>query len=149
MNETASVKYGVSPESVVDKTIDSSKDSEFNREMYDFLRVKKVDNNYHRNKKYESKKDRRQKRLRNPLLLDEKVLVLAERLKKKDAPSKFYKASTDNIPFFHRDKIFTIYKRAKLSSGSYLYWLEDENGNKIEGRFLRQELFALNNQFEE
>ena len=149
MNETASIKYGVSPESVENKTIDSSKDSEFNRDMYDFLRVKKVDNNYQRNSKYEAKKDRRQKKLRNPLLLDEKVLVLTERLKKKDAPSKFYKASTDNIPFFNRDKIFTIYKRAKLSSGSYLYWLEDENHNKIEGCFLRQELFALNKQFEE
>ena len=149
MNETASIKYGVSPESVENKTIDSSKDSEFNREMYDFLRIKKVDNNYHRNNKDEAKKDRQQKRLRNPLHLDEKVLVLAERLKKKDTPSKFYKASTDNIPFFNRDKIFTIYKRAKLSSGSYLYWIEDENNNKIERRFLRQELFALNKQFEE
>ena len=149
MNETASTKYGVSPENVENKTIDSSKDSEFNREMYDFLRVKKVANNQYRNMKYDTKKDRRQKRLRNPLFLDEKVLVLAERLKKKDAPSKFYKASTDNIPFFNRDKVFTIYKRAKLNSGSYLYWLEDENNNKIEGRFLRQELFVLNKQFEE
>ena len=149
MNETASTKYGVSPESVENKTIDSSKDSEFNREMYDFLRVKKVANNQYRNMKYDTKKDRRQKRLRNPLFLDEKVLVLAERLKKKDVPSKFYEASTDNIPFFNRDKIFTIYKRAKLTNGSYLYWIEDENNNKIEGRFLRQKPFALNKQFEE
>ena len=149
MNETVSTKYGVSPERVENKTVDSSKDYEFNREMYDFLRVKKVNNNYQCNIKYETKKDRRQKKLRNPLLFDEKALVLAERLKKKDAPSKFYKASTDNVPFYSRDKIFTIYKRAKLSSGSYLYWLEDENHNPIEGRFLRQELFALNKQFEE
>ena len=149
MNETASTKYGVSPESVENKTTDSSKDSEFNREMYDFLRVKKVDNKNYRNSKYDAKKDRRQKKLRNPLYLDEKVLVLAERLKKKDAPSKFYKASADNIPFFNRDKIFTIYRRAKLNNGSYLYWLEDESNTKIEGRFLRQELFALNKQFEE
>ena len=149
MNETASTKYGVSPESVENKTTDFSKDSEFNREMYDFLRVKKVDNNNYRNSKYDAKKDRRQKKLRNPLYLDEKVLVLAERLKKKDAPSKFYKASTDNIPFFNRDKMFTIYRRAKLNNGSYLYWLEDESNTKIEGRFLKQELFALNKQFEE
>ena len=66
-----------------------------------------------------------------------------------DAPSKFYKASTDNIPFFNREKIFTIYKRAKLNNGSYLYWLEDQDWNKIGGRFLRQELFALDKQFEE
>ena len=83
--------------------------------MYDFLRLKKVDKNQQRNAKYGSKKERRQKKLRSPLNLDEKVLVLAERLKKKDAPSKFYKASTDNIPFFNRDKIFTIYKDFRLA----------------------------------
>ena len=143
MNETASIKYGVSPESVENKTTDSSKDSEFNREMYDFLRVKKVDNNNYRNSKYDAKKDKRQKKLRNPLYLDEKVLVLAERLKKKDASSKFYKASTGNIPFFNRDKIFTIYSRAKLNNGSYLYWLEDKSNTKIEGRFFKTRTFCI------
>ena len=78
--------------------------------------------------------------------LDEKVLVLAERLKKKDAPGNLYKASTDNMPFFNRDRICTIYKIAKLNNCTYLYWV-DKDGNKINGRFLRQELFALNNQF--
>ena len=148
MNETISTKYGVSPESVEKNTLDFE-DGEFNREMYDFQRIKKVDNNNYRNRKYETKKDKRRKKLRNPLYLDEKVLVLAERLKKKDAPSKFFKASTDNIPFFNREKIFRIYKRARLDNGSYLYWLEDENNKKVEGRFLREELFALRNQFEE
>ena len=148
MNETISTKYGVSPESVEKNTLDFE-DGEFNREMYDFQRIKKVDNNNYRNRKYETKKDKRRKKLRNPLYLDEKVLVLAERLKKKDAPSKFFKASTDNIPFFNREKIFRIYKRAKLDNGSYLYWLEDENNKKVESRFLREELFALRNQFEE
>ena len=147
MNETISTKYGVSPESVEKNTLDLE-DGEFNREMYDFQRIKKVDNNNYRTRKYETKKDKRRTKLRNPLYLDEKVLVLAERLKKKDAPSKFFKASTDNIPFFNREKVFRIYKRAKLDNGSYLYWLEDENNKKVEGRFLREELFALRNQFE-
>ena len=148
MNERISTKYGISPENVEKNTLDLE-DGEFNREMYDFLRIKKVDNNNYRNKKYEAKKDKRQKKLHNPLYLDEKIRVSAERLKKKDAPSKFFKASTDNIPFFNREKIFKIYKRAKLYNGTYLYWLEDENNKKVEGRFLRQELFALNKQFEE
>ena len=82
--------------------------------MYDFLRVKKVANNQYRNMKYDTKKDRRQKRLRNPLFLDEKVLVLAERLKKKDAPSKFYKASTDNIPFLIVIKYLQYIKEQNL-----------------------------------
>ena len=36
--------------------------------------------------------------------------------------------------------------RSKLNNGNYLYWL-NENGRKIKGRFLRQELFALKYQF--
>ena len=141
MNETFSSKYGISLENIENKTTNS----EFNCEMFDFLRIKKVDDNNFRNQRYNARKDRRQKKLRNPLNLDEKVLVLAERLKKKDAPSKFYKATTDNTPFYNREKIFTIYKRAKLLNGNYLYWLKDESYNKI----VRQELFALKKQFEE
>ena len=99
-----------------------------------------------RNDKYNQKLDRRKRKLRSPLNLDEKVLVLAEILKKKDASRNLYKASTDNIPFFNRNRIFTIFKRAKLNNSIYLYWVE-ENGKKIDERFLRQELFALNKQF--
>ena len=50
------------------------------------------------------------------------------------------------MPFFNRNRICTIYKRAKLENGTYLYWLE-EDGQKVKGRFLRQEFFALDNQF--
>ena len=99
-----------------------------------------------RNDKYDRKIDRRKRALRSPLNLDKKVLVLAQRLKKEDAPGNLYKASTDNMPFFNRDRTFTIYKRAKLNNSTYLYWV-GEDGKKINGRFLRQELFALNNQF--
>ena len=66
----------------------------------------------------------------------EKVLVLPERLKKKDAPGKLCK----------RNRIFTINKHVEVNSGAYYYRLE-ENGQKINGRFLREELFALNEQF--
>ena len=121
-------------------------DGKYFQEIYDFMRIKKIENNQMRKAKYDQKIDRRKKTLRSPLKLDEKVLVLAERLKKKDAPGNLYKASTDNIPFFNRNRIFTIFKRAKINNGTYLYWVE-EDGKKINGRFLRQELFALNNQF--
>ena len=72
--------------------------------------------------------------MRSPLNLSEKVFVLAERLKKKDRPSKLFKASTENMPFFNRNRIFSVYKRAKLNNDSYLYWVE-EDGKKINGRF--------------
>ena len=147
MNKTISTKYGVAPEKIEEKSLDSE-DGEYYRELYDFLRLKKVENNQHRNDKYDMKLDKRKRKLRSPLYLDEKVLVLAERLKKKDAPSKFYKPATENTSFFNRNKIFTVYKRAKLNNGSYLYLVEDESNQKVPGRFLRQELFAINNQFE-
>ena len=51
------------------------------------------------------------------------------------------------MPYFNRNRIFTIYKWAKLNNGSYLCWVE-EDSQKVKGQFLRQELFALNNQFE-
>ena len=96
--------------------------------------------------KYNQRIDRRKKTLRSPLNVGEKVLVLAKSLKKKDVPVIFFKSSTGNIPFFNRNRIFTIYKKVKLNNNSYLYWLE-ENECEVKGRFLRQELFALNNQF--
>ena len=82
MNETNSTKYGLPLETVEKKTLDST-DGDYYRKLYDFLRLKKVENNQHRNDKYDAKLDRRKRKLRNPLYLDEKVLVLAERLKKK------------------------------------------------------------------
>ena len=64
---------------------------------------------------------------------------------------KFNKVSTENIPFFNRDRIFTIYKRPNLTNGTYLYWVE-EDGKKIKDRFALNkqsinQLFALNNHF--
>ena len=145
MNETISIKDQLAPETIEKKSLNPN-DGKYFQEIYDFMRFKKIENNQMRNAKYDQKIDRRKKTLRSPLNLGEKVLVLAERLKKKDAPGNLYKASTDNIPFFNRNRIFTMYKRAKINNSTYLYWVE-EDGKKINGRFLRQELFGLNNQF--
>ena len=43
-------------------------------------------------------------RLRDPLEIGEKVLVLAERIKKKDALGFLYKSTTQSRSFFNRDK---------------------------------------------
>ena len=145
MNETISTKYQGAPETIEKRSLNSN-DSKYFQEIFDFMRLQKIETNQTRNDWYNEKLDRRKRKLWSPLNLDERLLVLAERLRKKDAPGNLYKASTDNIPFFNRNMIFTIYKRAKLNNGIYLYWAE-ENDKKIDGRFLRQELFALNNQF--
>ena len=44
------------------------------------------------------------KKLREELLIGEKVLVLAERILKKAAPSKFYKKSVQNTPYFNKNR---------------------------------------------
>ena len=49
-------------------------------------------------------------KLRERLFVDEKVLVLAEQIKKKAAPGKFYKQSVQNISYFNKYKTFIIRK---------------------------------------
>ena len=146
MNETISTKYSLASKTIEKRSLNPN-DGKYFQEIYDFVRPRKIENNQLRNDKGNQKIDRRKRTLRSPLNLDKKVLVLAERLKKKDAPGNLYKGSTDNMPFLNRNRIFAIYERSKLNNGTFLYWVEEEDGKKINGRFLRQELFALNNEF--
>ena len=92
------------------------------------MHIRKIETNQTRNLKNDQKRDRRKRQLRSPLNLEEKVLVLDERLKKKDAPGSLYKASTENIPFFNGEHIFTIYKRAKLENR--IYFDDDYAGSR-------------------
>ena len=101
-----------------------------------------------RQERYDTKKDvQKPKKLRDPLNVGEKVLVLAERLKKKDAPGRLYKSTTQNKTFLNKNKIYVIKKRVKTTSNDWYYWVSEENSeitNKF--RYLRQELYALNDQ---
>ena len=142
MNETISTKYGFAPE-IIEKRSLNPKDGKYLQEIYDFVRLRKIENNQIRNEKYDQKLDKRKKTY---VKSSRKSISFGWKALKKDASGRLYKSSTENIPFFNRNRIFTIYKRAKLENGTYLYWLE-EDGQKVKGRFLRQELFALNNQF--
>ena len=94
MNKTISTKYQLAPEKIEKRSLNPN-NGKFFQEIYDFMRLRKIGNNQMRNDKYNQKLDRRKRKLRSPLNLDERVLVLAERLKKKDAPGNLYKASTD------------------------------------------------------
>ena len=79
--------------------------------------------------------------MRDPLNIGEKVFILSSRIRKKDAPGSFYKTTTENRPFYNWKEIFTI-KDVVNNDGIYNYWLK-----KLQGRFLREEIFALNAQF--
>ena len=97
-NETIFTKYGFAPENIEKRSL-NPKDGKYFEEIYDFVRFRKYYNNQIRNEKYNEKLDKRKKTLRRPLNLAEKVLVLAERIRKKDAPGRLYKSSTENMSF--------------------------------------------------
>ena len=89
--------------------------------------------------------------MRDPLDLDKKVLIRAERISKKDAPINIYKPTMENISFFNRQKKCIIKKRLKVSKNPLIcyYWFapKDDAENINDERFIRQELFAINDEF--
>ena len=143
LNKTNSEKYRVAPETIEKKTLEN----DTFREIYDFYRLSKVTKDANRYERFNEKLDKKQKKkLREPLNIGEKVMVLAERVKKKDAPKFLFKSTTENVPFFNRKEIFKIDKYIAVN-GTYNYWLQNEKGQKIDKRFIREELFALQNNY--
>ena len=69
--------------------------------------------------------------------------MLTERIKKKDAPGKFYKQSVQSISYFNKVKAFLIWVIQMINKTKY-YWLKNaETNKKVSKRFMRSELFAL------
>ena len=143
MNMLPTRKYGVPPEEVEKKSLESE---EYKLD-YDFKRLKKVDKDAARYSWYDKKVDKRNKKnLRSPLNVGEVVYVLSGRLKKKDAPSIFYKSTTDKKSFFNKDMRFVITRRFENHRGTEFYRVQEvDTGKRVNGRFLRKELFALEN----
>ena len=75
MNKTKTTKYQIEPEYVEKKSLE---DDNF-REKFDFNRIEKVGKNNKRIERYIIKKDANKRKLREPLAIGEKVLVLSER----------------------------------------------------------------------
>ena len=98
LNNTRAAKYRYSPGQIEEQGLDQ-KTGRYFQEVYDFHRLIKVKENKQRIESFDSKLDRRKKRLRDPFDVEEKVLLLAERLRKKDAPGRLYKSTTENKTF--------------------------------------------------
>ena len=74
--------------------------------------MKKTQKFYARLDRYDKKRySAKRKKLREELLISEKKLVLAERIKNKAAPGKFYKQSVQNISYFDKDRTYRRYKK--------------------------------------
>ena len=96
--------------------------------------------------RYNKKKyGRKKKKLRENLTIVERVYVLAERIKKKSAPGKFYKQSVQTISYFNKETVSTVRKKKTIVNMKY-YWVKGQFG-EIKKRFLRSELFALKSNF--
>ena len=90
---------------------------------------------------------RKRKKLKDKLNMGERVHVLAERIKKKSAPGKFYKQSAQNSSYFNKDTIFTLREKHTIDETTY-YWVKNTSSNKnLTKRFSRSELFALRSNF--
>lgn len=77
MNETVCAKYGLASESIKKRSL-NPKYGKYFHEIYDFVRLRKNQNNQIRNYKYNQELDRIKKTLTSPLNLTEKFLVLAD-----------------------------------------------------------------------
>ena len=105
MNIQPSKKYGLPPDEIEKKTLASEKF----RTVFNKKRLEKTGKVHRWQDKYDEKKySKKRKKLREDLLIGEKVYVLAERIKKKGAPGNFYKQSVQNRSYFNKDIIFTV-----------------------------------------
>ena len=145
MNIQPSKKYGFSPEEVEKRALQSERF----RTVYNMHRLEKTETRQikvnQRQDRYDKKYDRQRKRLRENLSIGEKVYDLAERIKKKSAPGKFYKQSVQNISYFNKDTVFTIRKKQIIGNIRY-YWVKSPL-RELNKCFQRSELFALKSNF--
>ena len=66
MNKTISTKYGLAPENIENRSL-NPKNGKYFQDIYDFVRLRKIENNQIRNDKYNQNKDKRKKALSSSL----------------------------------------------------------------------------------
>ena len=90
MNNMKSVKYGLSIEEIEKQSLAG----ELFETVFNMHRIDKTKKLHDRLDRYNKKRYlAKRKKLREDLMIGEKVLVLAERIKKKAAPGRFCKQS--------------------------------------------------------
>ena len=97
---------------------EKSLENSYFTDIYDFDRLVRVKEYKDRAVRYMEKQDKQKRRKqREPVNIGEKVLLTAERLKKKDMPGILYKSSTQII--FNRNEIFN--RRVGINNGETNY----------------------------
>ena len=143
-NTMKSEKYGLSPEEIEPQSLAS----EQFKTIFNMHRIDKTRRLHERLDWYDRKRNISKRRsLRRDLMISEKVLILAERIKTKDAPDRFYKQFVQNISYFNKERTFMIRKKQSID-GITFYWLTDvQNCRKVPKGFQRTELFAIRGNF--
>ena len=142
MNIQPSKKYGISPDEVESRALKSEKF----RTLYNMHRIEKTGKLNIRMDRYDQKKySKKRKKLREDLKIDERVYLLAERIRNKSGPGKIYKKTVQNISYFNKETIYTIRKK-QLIDGIRYYWVRSPI-NDLPKRFLRTQIFALKSIF--
>ena len=116
MDLMKSVKYGMSPEEIESWSLAGERF----RVVYDMHRIEET-------KTLHDRLDRSY--LTDEIFIGEKGLVLAEYIKKKSAPGKFYKQSVQTISYFNKERTFIIRKFQPIDGIKY-YWLKDVQNNR-------------------
>ena len=142
MNIMSSLKYGISPENIESKSLNSERF----KTPFNMHRIEKTSKLNDRLDRYDKKIcQRKRKKLKENLKVGERVYILAKRIKKKSAPGKFYKQSVQNISYFNKETVYIIRKKQKIDEITY-YWVKSLL-NDLKKRFQRSELLTLRENF--
>ena len=126
MNIQTSKKHKIFPQEIEKKALSSERF----KTVFNMMRLEKTQQGHKHQDKYDKKKyTRKRKKHRDSLFIGERVYVLAERIKKKSAPGKFYKQSVQNISYFNKDTVFSVRKK-KVIDGITYYWVKNTENNK-------------------
>ena len=139
-----SEKYGLSPEKIEKRSLSGERF----KTIFNMHKVDKTKLLHDRLDRYDKKKySLNRRKLRDNLNIGEKVLVLAESIKKKSAPGKFYKQSVQNICYFNKEKTFVTTKKQTIDKITYYLLRDTQTNRKVSKRFQRTELFAIKGNF--
>ena len=130
LHRTQSAKYGFSPDQVEENSLENDNFTD----LYDVRRLVRLKEAKERIEMSETNKnDQKRRKLIDPLDIGEKVLVLAERLKKKMCQKIFSKLRPKRNSFLI-DIGFLLQIKEFYFQDTYNYWLK-ENNKQIHGCF--------------
>ena len=90
----------------------------------------------------------KKKKLRVNLNIGENVLLLAERIKKKDAAGKFLQKLNSKCHFFNKERLFGISNKKSINNKMF-YWVADVKNKRIlQERILKTILYEKSYIFE-